>query len=117
MAGSSADSLAAYADRLDAYLSGASDSDPGEPPIDDIRSVLAENGQQAADIAALRETVAAARKLIEPIWLAVVARIAPLWQAIEPLLEQADGAAPGAPLRPIGQAVNADGATTAAREG
>jgi len=85
--------LAAWGDQDEAYRSGASDVDPGAPPIEDVRAALAEHRQQAAELAALRETMALARPFIVAIWGVARERIVPLWRAIEPLLEQPESAA------------------------
>lgn len=67
-------------------------ADQGELPLQDLRTVLAEHRDQAARIAELEANLAAARKFIEPIWVATVARIVPLWRQLGPLLAQGETA-------------------------
>jgi len=95
MATDAASRLAAWADQDEAYRSGASDVKPGDPPIADVRAVLAEHRRQAAELAALREAMALVRPSIVAIWDVVRDRVVPLWQSIEPLLEQPVSVADG----------------------
>ncbi|HZP55030.1 hypothetical protein [Actinocrinis sp.] len=85
--------LTAWADQDEAYRSGASDADPGGPLIEDVRAVLAEHRQQAAELTALQEAMALARPFIVASWGVLREQIVPLWQAIEPLLEQPENVA------------------------
>lgn len=58
--------------------------------IEDVRAVLAEHSEQARDIAVLRRTVDAARRLIEPIWLAALPEFMSMWRALKPVIEALD---------------------------
>jgi hypothetical protein len=96
--------LTAWVERDEAYRAGRSDEAPGEPLIEDVRAVLDEHRQQSEEIANLRRAVAAARRFIEPIWLAILPELMSTWRMLKPVIEALE--APDASEMPAREAAN-----------